>query len=71
MHISKKELWDSIKKWVNGIMWSVFTLLEGRNRSRKENGFERELTACCRAGLKGDGAYTAIDGDHNQFFSYF
>lgn len=49
----------------------MFTLLEGRNRSRREDEFERELTACCRAGLKGGGAQAAIDGDHNHFFPIF
>lgn len=38
------------------------TLLVIRKRSRKEDEFERELTACCRAGLKGDRAQAAIDG---------
>jgi len=46
-------------------------LLVFRNRSRKEDKFERELTACCRAGLKEDRAQAAADGDHNHFFSIF
>lgn len=46
-------------------------LLVFRNRSRKEGEFERELAACCRAGLKGDRAQAAIDGDRNHFFPTF
>ena len=46
-------------------------LLVFRNRTRKEDEFERELTACCRAGLKGDKAQAAIGDNHNHFFPIF
>lgn len=42
-------------------------MLVFRNRSRKEDGFEMELAACCREGLRGGRAQAAVDGDHKHF----